>query len=321
MKNMKWVLFDCVILLACVTALALPALASAGSTTTTTVTGTLPLLASNVTVSNITVSTATISWYTNGNSTSQVFYGTTSGYTNSANDSTLVLQHNVQLTGLPPNTTYHYMVQSVATIGSTPITAVSPDSTFNTSPPQPITVTANAQSKVYGTPDPPLTYISSINVTFTGALSRAPGENAGTYAINQSNLSAGSDYTIKFVSANLTIVKASTNTTITPSITSSANPVCLLCAFLLGRVTFNATVVAVAPSVGVPTGTVTFYDGKTKLGTGTLSSSGKTTHSTFAIVIVFEFLLSNHSITAGYSGDINFSTSTSPALIEKISLF
>jgi gliding motility-associated-like protein len=76
-----------------------------------------------------------------------------------------------------------------------------------------ITVTVTAgQSKVYGSADPTLAYtITSggplkTGDTFTGALARAAGENIGTtYAINQGTLSAGTNYSITFVSNNFAI--------------------------------------------------------------------------------------------------------------------
>ncbi|MDD2216922.1 MAG: MBG domain-containing protein, partial [Eubacteriales bacterium] len=78
-----------------------------------------------------------------------------------------------------------------------------------------VTVTADAKTKVYGDSDPELTYTSSVEgVTFTGALAREAGDNAGTYAINQGNLSAGDNYKVNYVGANLTITpKAATVTT------------------------------------------------------------------------------------------------------------
>src|SRR5438093_6639318 len=58
-----------------------------------------------------------------------------------------------------------------------------------------ITVTADAKTKVFGAADPALTYTSSDPAAaFTGSLSRAAGENVGTYAIGQGTLSAGSNY-------------------------------------------------------------------------------------------------------------------------------
>lgn len=71
-------------------------------------------------------------------------------------------------------------------------------------------VTADAKSKTYADPDPTLTYTttgleSGDENVITGALSRNSGENVGTYTINQNTLSAGSNYSISYTSANLTI--------------------------------------------------------------------------------------------------------------------
>jgi len=76
-----------------------------------------------------------------------------------------------------------------------------------------ITVTANAQSKSYGTADPALTYsITSGSLAsgdvFTGALTRVAGEGVGIYAIKQGTLALNSNYTLTYVGANLTIGKA-----------------------------------------------------------------------------------------------------------------
>jgi hypothetical protein len=74
-----------------------------------------------------------------------------------------------------------------------------------------LTVTADAKSKIYGNSDPALTYMhgalynGDTNSVFTGALTRAAGENVGTYAISQGTLTAGSNYNILFMGANLTI--------------------------------------------------------------------------------------------------------------------
>ncbi|MCX2496338.1 MBG domain-containing protein, partial [Pedobacter sp. PF22-3] len=72
-----------------------------------------------------------------------------------------------------------------------------------------VTVTAAAKSKTYGDADPALTYtFAPVLVgtdTFTGSLTRAPGENVGTYAINQGTLALNSNYTLTYVGANLSI--------------------------------------------------------------------------------------------------------------------
>jgi hypothetical protein len=71
-------------------------------------------------------------------------------------------------------------------------------------------------------------------------------------------------------------------------------------------VTFTATVTSTA-NVNVPTGTVTFLDGMTSLGTGTLSA-GVAKFPTSTLVA------GAHSITAIYGGDGTFASSTSTAV-------
>ncbi|MBM3863729.1 MAG: discoidin domain-containing protein, partial [Verrucomicrobia bacterium] len=71
-----------------------------------------------------------------------------------------------------------------------------------------LTITANAVGKTYGDEDPELTYSSDGLVgddAITGALGRDAGENAGAYAIGQGSLDAGSNYTISYTGADLTI--------------------------------------------------------------------------------------------------------------------
>src|SRR5205814_1215387 len=76
--------------------------------------------------------------------------------------------------------------------------------------------------KVYGATDPTLTYLhgqlynNDTDSVFTGALSRASGENVGTYAINQGNLSAGNNYTIVFTTGRTFAITPAT-LTITPN--------------------------------------------------------------------------------------------------------
>ena len=74
-----------------------------------------------------------------------------------------------------------------------------------------ITVTADAQTKVYGSADPELTYqVSGLvgNDTLAGSLTRAVGEDVGAYEITQGTL-ANSNYNISFIGANLTITAKS----------------------------------------------------------------------------------------------------------------
>lgn len=90
---------------------------------------TTALSITSVSASSVSTTGATISWTTNIGATTQVEYGTTTSYGNTTSlNSALVTSHSVTLTGLQPDTTYHYRVRS--TVGST--TAVSSDHTFTT---------------------------------------------------------------------------------------------------------------------------------------------------------------------------------------------
>src|SRR5439155_4368745 len=68
------------------------------------------------------------------------------------------------------------------------------------------------------------------------------------------------------------------------------------------------------PVTGTPTGTVTFKDGSTTLGTGTLDGSGVATYTTGA----FTFSVGSHSITAVYGATTNYNTSTSSTLTQTV---
>ncbi|WP_435011947.1 Ig-like domain repeat protein (plasmid) [Tundrisphaera lichenicola] len=79
-------------------------------------------------------------------------------------------------------------------------------------------------------------------------------------------------------------------------------------------VTLTATLATVAPGVGVPTGTVTFYDGATSLGTGTLDPTG------MATLITASLGYGSRSVTAAYGGNANFQASTSSVTTISVSL-
>jgi filamentous hemagglutinin family protein len=88
----------------------------------------------------------------------------------------------------------------------------------------PLTVTANALSKSYGAADPSLTYTASGLVggdAISGALSRAAGTNAGSYAINQNTLTAGANYDLTYVPARFTILPIELSLTGTKSFDGS----------------------------------------------------------------------------------------------------
>ncbi|MES2905992.1 MAG: YDG domain-containing protein [Pseudomonadota bacterium] len=101
--------------------------------------------------------------------------------------------------------------------------------------PKSLTVTADNKTKGYGSSDPALTYTYNGLVsgdsaaTFTGALSRAAGENAGTYIIGRNTLAAGGNYTISTFNNGVFTVNQSANLIVTVNnksrIYGNANPV------------------------------------------------------------------------------------------------
>ena len=74
-------------------------------------------------------------------------------------------------------------------------------------------------------------------------------------------------------------------------------------------VTFTATVNAVSPGSGTPTGTGTFYDGSTTLGSASLGGAGTASFTTSSLSV------GSHSIQVSYyGGDADFKASTSAVL-------
>jgi sugar lactone lactonase YvrE len=122
----------------------------------------------------------------------------------------------------------------------------------------------------------------------------------GNYTLSATFTPSSISYTSATGSVSLTVNKA------TPSIAleSSANPV-----LVSTSITLTATVYS---SVSTPTGSVSFYDRTTLLGSGTLAS-GVATYTTSNLTSA------THSITAVYGGDWSFSSVTSSALSQVVS--
>uniref|UniRef100_A0A7V4XSK6 CSLREA domain-containing protein n=1 Tax=Acidobacterium capsulatum TaxID=33075 RepID=A0A7V4XSK6_9BACT len=186
-------------------------------------------------------------------------------------------------------------------------TPTSPVTTSIDVNPAVLTVTATNESRVYGAVNPSLTgavtgavngdmFTESFTTTATAT------SNAGSYPIVPSAAGAHlADYTVTIVNGTLTVTQAATATALSASATSINAGQSL---------TLTATVTdASAGSSGTPDGTVSFYDGKTLLGTGTLNAGVATyTTSTLAPDVT-------HSLTASYSGSTNFTASMSSAAV------
>ena len=231
-------------------------------------------------------------------------------------------------TGTIGSGTATYSISSL-TAGSHSITAVySGDANCNTSTSSTLTQTVNktATSVVLASSSNPSNYGGSVTFTATMTPVGATGTvtfkdggttlgtgtlGSGTATYSTSSLSVSS-HSITAVYGGDTNYNTSTSSTLTQTVNKAATSVVLASnsnpSTYGGSVTFTATM---TPSAA--TGTVTFKDGGTTLGTGTLSS-GTTTYSTSALKP------GRHSITAVYGGDTNYNTSTSSTLTQTVNV-
>ncbi len=149
------------------------------------------------------------------------------------------------------------------------------------------------------------------NVTFLDGATNigVVAANSGTAVFSISTLTAGThsitaqyagDANFNSLTSNMVSQVVNKNGTISPTLTSSLNPA-----------TYGASVVFTATMPTNATGVVTFLDGATSLGTGTLTA-GVATFTTSTLTV------GPHSITASYAGDSNYAASVSSSLTETI---
>jgi hypothetical protein len=136
--------------------------------------------------------------------------------------------------------------------------------------------------------------------------STAPSSGAvGTYTTSCTG-AVDANYSIGYVTGTLTIGKAGTRTTLSAAPSPSTQG---------QAATITATIAITAPGAGAPTGTVTFYDGATSLGPGSLSTRNGVTTATYS---TSSLALGPHTLTAGYAGDGNFLSSTAGPLTQYV---
>ena len=172
---------------------------------------------------------------------------------------------------------------------------------------QPVTFTATVRAAApgSGTPTGTVTFYDGTTALDTANLGggratfRASALDVGAQSIT-AEYSGNGEFTTSISPAlTQTVQQDGTTTTLNSSDRSS----------VYGEsVTFTATVRAVAPGGGTPTGSVTFLDGNTYLGMGDSGPKGTATFTTSGLSV------GDHEITAAYSGDGNFTTSTSAAV-------
>ena len=187
---------------------------------------------------------------------------------------------------------------TVTIIKTTPVLPAPGVSSTNPNPNTPVTITEQVPSGVTG----PITFSNG-----STPLGTAPVVN-GVATLTVPSLPLGSNPITASVAetatSNAATSPATTVTvgTVTPTVglTSSVNP-----AALNQAVVFTASVPAGA------TGTVTFRDGATILGTGVVGSG-------VATLSVSTLTIGTHPITASYGGDSNYNAAVSPALSQVI---
>jgi hypothetical protein len=100
---------------------------------------------------------------------------------------------------------------------------------------------------------------------------------------------------------------ATAQTATTATLTSSATSV------VEGHsLTLTATVAAASGGTGIPTGSATFLDGATALGSDALDAAGKATLTTSSLAV------GSHSLSASYSGSTAFAVSTSSPITVQV---
>jgi ELWxxDGT repeat protein len=173
-----------------------------------------------------------------------------------------------------------------------------------------VTLTATVSPTAPGTLTPNGSVVFSIDGTPGNSIPLTNGQATTTLSIAAGTVGAAHTVTAAYTPANTNfsasdstgspfsemVSQASTTTTES----SSANP-----SLLNAAVTITATVAVVAPGAGSPTGSVDFTQGAKDLTPGgVVVTSGQATFS------ISTLALGNNTITATYSGDSNFSTSS-----------
>ena len=180
---------------------------------------------------------------------------------------------------------------------STVSLASSPNpSTFGAS----VTLTATVTSGATGT----VTFQDGATSLGTGTIS------SGIATLTTSTLAVGT-HSITAQYGGDSNHSASNSTAVSQVVNKAASTVTL--ASSLNPSTFGASVILTATVTSGATGTVSFHDGATEIGSGTISNG-------MATLTIGSLSVGTHSITAQYVGDGNYNTSVSTALSQVVSL-
>jgi hypothetical protein len=177
---------------------------------------------------------------------------------------------------------------------------------------QPAVFTATVTGKISGagTPSGTVTFEQGSTVLGSATLS------GGSASFSISTLAVGSDAITAVYSGDSTFAPGSSPPT-TQVVSRDATAASLVSSSAGDRsdfgqsVTFSVTESAVSPGSGTPSGSVTFKDGSTTLGSASLNNGGAS-FTTSALAA------GSHAITVSYGGDANFIGGTSAVLTQTV---
>ncbi len=196
----------------------------------------------------------------------------------------------------------------VAKIGATPTTTTVSSSVNPSAFGQQISFTATVSPAVSSAMTPTGTVTFSDGATTLGTATIS----SGTAILNTSSLVVGS-HSITAAYAGDSNFTISTSVALTQTVSQAGTAAALTIspnpANAGQTVTLTASVTAIAPGAGTPTGVVTFLDGATTLGTSTLNDAATAIFGTSSLSA------GSHNLTASYAGDTNFTTSTSTPMV------
>jgi hypothetical protein len=248
----------------------------------------------------------TVTFYKNGTS---IGTGTLSGGKATFTISTLTAQTHTITATYPGDTNFNASTSpNLSEVTNAAATTTALASTPNPSSyGQPITLTATVAPAYGGTATGTVTFNHLSTVLGTATLSG----NVATLKL--SNLPVGSSHitatyggsTDYLTSTSAALTQSVQTAATTTTIASSSDP-----SISGSPVTFTANVSALYG--GTPTGSVTFKQGATVLGTGTLNSSGNATFTTSALTV------GTHSIVAYYNGSSTDANSNSTTLSQVV---
>ena len=124
-------------------------------------------------------------------------------------------------------------------------------------------------------------------------------------ALGFPNMAPSCSASVAQVVVGLPVVPTPTQTLLS----SNVNP-----SYFGQAVTFTAPVSTTGAFVSIPTGTVTFYDGNTPIGSGTVDGTGN------AYLTLSTLAVGTHSITASYAGGSAYKASVSPVYTQVVNL-